>query len=193
MKWYPPALAIVVVAGAIGLARWQRASAHTKDETPAVVDEQDEAPAPAHTVPPPTTSDEPAEGPETAPPASDTSADFATLPDGSAVPPLPKDAPSQLKLGVALFRYKGAQGANSGTRSKKEALKLAEKALASDAERFSSIVEQGDPGSSSDIGWLGRNVLEPAVEYAVFTLDQDEMLDRPLDTPRGYWVVKRVR
>lgn len=192
MKWYPPALAIVVVTGAIGLARWQRASANTNDDTTAEV-EQEPVPAPAYTVPPPTTHDEPADGPAEESPEPSTSASFATLPDGSAVPPLPKDAPSQVKLGVALFRYKGAEGASSGTRAKEEALKLAEKALATGDDRFATIVKQGDPGSSSDIGWLGRNVLEPAVEHAVFALDRDEVLDRPLDTPRGYWVVKRVR
>ena len=34
---------------------------------------------------------------------------FNLLPDGSAVPPLPEGAPSEVKLGIAIFRYQGAQ------------------------------------------------------------------------------------
>lgn len=192
MKWYPPALAIVVVAGAIGLLRWQRASAHDEKDTVEEIEAEPEE-APTYTAPPPSPATESADGPALAKPPSGPTSDFSRLPDGSAVPPLPKDAPTRVKLGVALFRYEGAQGANSGTRTKEAARKLAEKALEDSKEDFSAVVEEADPGSSSDIGWLGRNVLEPSVEYAVFALDRDEILDRPLDTPRGFWVVKRVR
>jgi len=34
-------------------------------------------------------------------------------------------------------------------------------------------------------------VLEPSVEYAVFRLKKGEVSDVPIDTPRGFWVVKR--
>jgi len=34
-------------------------------------------------------------------------------------------------------------------------------------------------------------VLEPAVEYAIFTLPVGSVSD-PLETPRGYWIVKRT-
>jgi len=40
---------------------------------------------------------------------------------------------------------------------------------------------------------IPRGVLEPSVEYAVFTLAPGELAAEPLDTPRGFWVVRRLR
>ena len=116
---------------------------------------------------------------------------FDLLEDGSAVPALDAAAPRRVKVGVALFRYRGAEGAGAQTRTREEAHRLATAALAQGGSDFGQIVALGDPGSAVDVGWVGRGVLERAVEYPVFTAKVGETLPRPIDSPRGYWVVRR--
>jgi hypothetical protein len=112
------------------------------------------------------------------------------FPDGRPVPPLPAGSPKQVRLGVVLMAFAGAQGAAPTARPKKEALELATK-LASDAKTdFHAAVIRGDSGSSDDIGRIARGVLEPATEYLVFTLAVGGVSD-PIETPRGYWIAKR--
>ncbi len=118
---------------------------------------------------------------------------FNLMPDGSAVPPLPEGAPTKIKLGIAIFRYKGAQSPPESRRAKKEAEELAKKAMAAAKDDFIEAVKMGDMGSNENIGWIERGVLEKSVEYAVFTTDKGTLAKAPIDTPRGYWVVKRVR
>ncbi len=118
---------------------------------------------------------------------------FDKLADGQPVPPLPDSAPQRVKLGVAIFRYAGAQGAPESSRSKEEALILAKKALAEGEKEFALAVRHGDRGSAENIGWVPRSVLEKSVEYEVFRLETGGLLATPLDTPRGFWVVKRLR
>jgi hypothetical protein len=113
------------------------------------------------------------------------------MPDGTMVPPLPPGAPRQVKFGVVLISYAGAQGAAPSARSHKEALDLAAR-LAADAKTdFHGAVQRGDSGSADDIGRMPRGVLEPAPEYALFSLPVGGVSE-PVDTPRGYWIVKRL-
>ena len=58
---------------------------------------------------------------------------------------------------------------------------------------FAAAAAQGDSGSTADAGRLPRGVLEPAVEYALFTLQPGGVSAEPIDTPRGYWIVKRLQ
>jgi hypothetical protein len=116
---------------------------------------------------------------------------FDLLEDGSPVPVLDANAPRRVKLGVALFRYRGAEGAGAQSRTREEALRLATAALARAGDDFGQAVALGDPGSAIDVGWVGRSVLERAVEYPIFTAAVGTTLARPIDTPRGYWVVRR--
>jgi hypothetical protein len=116
---------------------------------------------------------------------------FDLLEDGSAVPALDAAAPRRVKVGVALFRYRGAEGAGAQTRTREEAHRLATAALAQGGGDFGQVVALADPGSAVDVGWVGRGVLERGVEYPVFTAKVGETLPRPIDTPRGYWVVRR--
>jgi hypothetical protein len=118
-----------------------------------------------------------------------------TMPDGSPVPPLPLGVPRQVRFGVVLVSYAGAQpsagGGRLATRTKVEARALADKLLTTAQQDFHAAVQQGDSGSSDDIGRVKVGILEPAPEFVLFTLPIDGV-GGPIDTPRGYWVVKRL-
>jgi hypothetical protein len=104
---------------------------------------------------------------------------------------LPDKAPRSVRFGVVLVTFQGAQGASSLARSKADALTLATK-LAEDAKKdFHGAVQRGDNGSMDDAGRMPRGALEPATEYALFTLPVGSVSD-PVETPRGYWIVKRL-
>lgn len=115
--------------------------------------------------------------------------------DGAPVPPLPLNAPRQLRFGVVLVSYAGAQpGANGerpATRTRTEAREIAVRLAVTAQHDFRAAVEQGDAGSADDIGTVKVGVLEPAPEYVLFTLPVDGV-GGPVDTPRGYWIVKRL-
>jgi hypothetical protein len=120
----------------------------------------------------------------------------STMPDGTPVPPLPLTVPRQVRFGVVLVSYAGAQpsaggGARPSTRSKPDALALAQKLVVTAQQDFHAAVQQGDGGSSDDVGHVKLGVMEPAPEYVLFTLGQDGV-GGPVDTPRGYWIVKRL-
>lgn len=116
---------------------------------------------------------------------------FAHFPDGRPVPPLPAGTPRQVRLGVVLMTFAGAQGAPPNARPKKDALELVTK-LAADAKTdFHAAVIRGDSGSSDDIGHIPHGVLEPASEYTLFTMPVGTVSD-VIETPRGYWIAKRT-
>jgi hypothetical protein len=113
------------------------------------------------------------------------------LPDGRVPPPLPPETPKQIRLGVVLMTFAGAQGAPPNARSKSDALALAQK-LAADAKTdFHAAVIRGDSGSADDVGHIPRGVLELGTEYIGFTMQVGTVSD-PLETPRGYWIIKRL-
>ncbi len=119
----------------------------------------------------------------------------ATLLDGGPVPPLPLDVPRQIRFGVVLVSYAGAQpsatGLHPAARPKADALALAQKLASGAAQDFHAAVQQGDPGSSDDVGRVKLGILEPGPEYVLFTLPVDA-IGGPIDTPRGFWIVKRL-
>jgi len=90
-----------------------------------------------------------------------------------------------------LVAYAGAEDAPRGVRSKKDALELAEKLAAQAKTDFHAAVRRGDEGSSDDVGSMTRGFIEPAPEYVLFTLPVGGVSD-PIDTPRGFWIVKRI-
>lgn len=132
----------------------------------------------------------------TAAPAPVIAHGFDRLPDGQPVPELPKTAPSSVKFGVVLFEYDGAQPAPghpaSKTRSKTAALELAKGTIELARTDFAAAVAKGDRGSVANAGKIARGILEPSVEYLLFTLNKGEVRSEPIDTPRGYWVVRRI-
>jgi hypothetical protein len=101
------------------------------------------------------------------------------------------DAPKSVRFGVVLIQYAGAQGAPRKARSKASALGLAMEVSKLGREDFAAAVAKGDPGSSVNAGRMYRGILEPAAEYAMFKLGKGDVSE-PVDTPRGFWVVKRL-
>lgn len=126
--------------------------------------------------------------------ALDTSADgglslFNTILIDSGA--MPSGAPRTVKLGVVLVQFTGAEGASSSARAKPDALKHAQELAEQARADWKATVKAGDPGSSEDIGRIPRGVLERTTEVAVFSLAAGD-ISEPLETPRGYWVVKRL-
>lgn len=111
----------------------------------------------------------------------------------SAAPTLPKDAPTAVRVGVIQFSYRGAELASADAPTREIAGERAAQALEVARQDFAKAVPLGDPASGADLGTLPRGVLEPSVEYAVFSLAPGELAPEPLDTPRGFWVVRRLQ
>jgi hypothetical protein len=108
--------------------------------------------------------------------------DFAGLPSGS---------PKTVRFGVILVQYRGAEFAPPTARPKQEAIALARTLAEAANTDFKAQVGLGDPGSMEDAGRIPRGVLEPAVEYALFMLPRGSVSE-PIDTPRGFWIVRRI-
>ncbi len=122
------------------------------------------------------------------------------LPVASELPPLdaaalgasrlPPSAPRTVTFGVVLVAYRGAQGASADARSHDEARTLAEKVSAKGATDFAGAVKLGDLGFE-DAGEMPREVLEREVEAVLFSLKPGEV-SAPVDSPRGYYVFRRI-
>ena len=109
------------------------------------------------------------------------------------VPPLPDDAPRNVDIGVIQLAYRGAERAPQDAPSREVALENAKALIPAAQKDFDAAVKRGDGASAKDLGRIPRGVLEPEVEYEVFTLQPGEVTSEPLDTPRGYWIVRRNR
>jgi parvulin-like peptidyl-prolyl isomerase len=116
---------------------------------------------------------------------------FENFPDGGKVPELPASAPARVGFGAVIFTYRGAQNAPSDARSKEEAQKKAIETIELAQKDFAAAVAKGDKGSTTDAGRLPRGVIEPPVEYVLFSLEKGKVHPEPVDTPKGYWVVRR--
>lgn len=114
-----------------------------------------------------------------------------SLGDAQAEMVMPSGAPRSVKIGVVLVSFAGAEGAPTNARSKNDAQAIAERLGADARSDFHHAVTGGDPGSADDIGRLPRGVLDPRTEIAVFGLASGEV-SNVLETPRGYWIVKRI-
>lgn len=114
-----------------------------------------------------------------------------TLLSGEAPPGLPTDAPKKVRFGVVLVQYRGAQGAPPTARTREAALALAQELTETAKTDFKAAVSKGDKGSTDDLGYIPRGVLEPAPEYELFSLPKGGV-SGPVDTPRGFWIVRRI-
>jgi hypothetical protein len=120
---------------------------------------------------------------------------FGKMPDGTPVPAMSASAPKSVRIGVVLISYAGAQpgplGEKPNPRSKADAKALAEKLAGEAGPDFHGAVQRGDPGSQDDIGRIKMGFLEPSVDFVVFSLGVGAV-SPAFDTPRGYWIVKRI-
>lgn len=116
---------------------------------------------------------------------------FETFPDGGKVPELPASAPARVGFGAVIFTYQGSQGAPRDARSKDDARKKAAETMELAQKDFAAAVAKGDHGSTTDAGRVPRGVLEPPIEYYLFGLEKGKVHPEPIDTPRGYWVLRR--
>jgi PPIC-type PPIASE domain len=116
---------------------------------------------------------------------------FENFPDGGKVPELPASAPARIGFGAVVFTYRGAQGAPSDARTREEAKKRAAEVIELASKDFAAAVAKGDRGSTTDAGRVPRGVIEPPIEYVLFTLEKGKVHPEPVDTPKGYWVVRR--
>jgi hypothetical protein len=115
----------------------------------------------------------------------------ALLKDG-VVPNLPDSAPKHVTFGVVLLSYAGAQGTGADARGKSAALERAQALMSQATTDFAEAAKKGDAGSVANAGRISRGVLEPTLEYVLFTLKKGEVFPEPLDTPRGYWILRRI-
>lgn len=113
-----------------------------------------------------------------------------TLLDGSVPEPLPKSAPSIVRLGVMLVTYRGAEQADQQPRSREQALTLAKK-LAEEAK--TDFVEAGKRADVfvPDAGTVQQGVLEAAPQAVLFGSEVG-VVSGPVDSPRGFYVFKRL-
>jgi hypothetical protein len=111
--------------------------------------------------------------------------------DGSVPPELPNSAPKSLRFGVVLIQYREAQRAVATSRSKPEALALANELARVAQTDFKAAVDRGDAGSTENAGRISVGILEPAPNYVLFSLAQGGV-GGPVDTPTGYWVVRNL-
>jgi hypothetical protein len=114
-------------------------------------------------------------------------------PDSGPVPPLPPRAPRSVTIGVIQFAYRGAELAPEHAPTKAEASQKARSILELAIQDFARAVPKGDRGSGADIGEVPQGILEPAIEYVLFTMEAGSVHEAVLDTPRGYWIVRRIR
>lgn len=127
-----------------------------------------------------------------APPIEDLDAGLAalSLSLGDAAT-LPSGAPRTVKVGIVLVQWQGAEGATTSTRAKADALARANELATQAKGDFRRAVTQGDPGSSEDIGRIPRGTLDPRTEMVLFSMSPGDISD-VIETPRGYWIVKRI-
>lgn len=104
---------------------------------------------------------------------------------------MPSGAPRAVKVGVVLVQFAGAEGASSAARAKPDAYKHAQELAEQARADWKAAVKAGDTGSAEDIGRIPRGVLDRTTEVAVFSLGAGD-ISEPLETPRGYWIVKRL-
>lgn len=104
---------------------------------------------------------------------------------------LPSGTSRSVRFGVILLAHSAAQGAAAGSRSKADAQTLATRLAEQAKTDFKGAVAAGDSGSMEDAGRMTRGVLEAESESTLFSLEPGAV-SAPIDTPRGFWIVKRI-
>jgi hypothetical protein len=120
------------------------------------------------------------------------SAELQQVLTGGPVPALPKDAPNMVSFGVVLLVHEEALAAPSGAPKKAAAYEKARTLMDEARHDFDEAVKKGDVGSVAKAGKMPRGILEPPLEYVLYTLKKGEVFPEPLDTPRGFWILRRT-
>jgi len=115
----------------------------------------------------------------------------AMLPGGKPAPPLDATAPKSVTFGVIVVSYKGAQLAGQSSRTRDDAEKLAKQIAVEAKKDFKAALAKGDKESLENAGRMPRGMLEAAPEYVLFSLAKGDVSE-PVDTPRGFWILKRI-
>jgi hypothetical protein len=181
------ALGVLFAAAALVLAVWTGVPARGKSSEPKPAAKASSAPAPR------SAASSAIEAPlelELTP--EKTGGKFDKMPDGTPVPELPAAAPKTVKFGVVLVTYRGAQLAPDTAPPRAEAQNKAKTLLDEAQKDFAAAVKKGDRGSQVDAGRIPRGILEPAVEYVLFSIPKGAVHPEPIDTPRGFWILKRI-
>jgi hypothetical protein len=97
-----------------------------------------------------------------------------------------------VRFGVVLVKYHGAQLAPDAAPARGVCLERARTLARLARDDFPAAVRGGDKGSREDVGTVRRGVLEPGTEYVLFTLPVGGTSE-VLDTPRGFWIVRRIK
>ncbi len=113
------------------------------------------------------------------------------LPNGQVAPPLSADAPKTVVFGVIVVTFEGAQGAPATARSRVDAEKLAKELATLAKTDFKAALAKGDKESLENAGRMPRGMLEAAPEYVLFSLPKGEVSE-PVETPRGFWILRRI-
>jgi len=121
--------------------------------------------------------------------AAPPSGDPAASAQGDAAP-LASGAPRQVIFGVALIWYRGAQSAPVDARSKEDATKLATSIAEQAKKDFAGALERADSGFEN-AGSIQQSVLEAPAEAVLFSLGVGEV-GGPVDSPRGFYVFRRI-
>jgi hypothetical protein len=114
-----------------------------------------------------------------------------TLPTLTIDASLPSGGPRSVKLGIVMVTFAGAEGAPPGARPKGQAKEMADGLLSMARADFHQAVGKGDTGSGDDLGRFPRGILDPNVEAVVFSLGANDVSE-VVETPRGFWIVKRL-
>ncbi len=90
------------------------------------------------------------------------------------------------RIGVVIYSFE------QGKRSKAMAKALADKSLQVAGTDFAAAVKAGDPDSDADYGTFAPHSFDPDVESAIVAIPPGQV-GGPIETSRGYWVVKRIK
>lgn len=104
---------------------------------------------------------------------------------------LASDAPRAIRIGVVLVQFSGAEGAPPSAPPRAEALARAERLADTARTDFHRAVTDGDPGSQDDVGLIARGILSEAIELSLFQLPVGST-SGVLETPRGFWIARRI-
>lgn len=103
---------------------------------------------------------------------------------GAVDAPPPSANLGSFRMGVVIYGFE--------KRSRTMAKALAEKALETARTDFGAAVKAADPESDADYGTFAPHSFEAEVEAAIVAIPPGQV-GGPIETPRGFWVVKRIK